>query len=197
MCHRSDVDNIILELLGRFSLEKIYAGSDKQTYQRLVTILLVQLNAIFHVQRVSLPGEASPGGLHLGMLASWEVIMRSVEFILQTMVDGRESLCAAQQLGDKYLGETLLLALRILMLHPKPSVTPRARERRDRYARVHNSLEHLCEKNPTQRASLLLVCRETTNWLRADPDALALPPKLKLPDLRSNMVLSSLLFHCS
>src|SRR5438270_7364120 len=79
---RSDVDDIILELLGHFSLEKIYSEGDKETYQHLVVTLLAQLSAIFYIQRLTLPSENLQVGWYLGFLASWEVTLRSVEFVL-------------------------------------------------------------------------------------------------------------------
>src|SRR6187402_574930 len=93
---RSDIDNLILELLGKFSLEKIYSESDKDTYQTLVMTLLAQLNTIFIVQRLSLPSESQQIGWYLGFLESWEVTLRAVEFVLQVVVEGRESLWEAR-----------------------------------------------------------------------------------------------------
>jgi hypothetical protein len=63
---RNDIDNIILELLGQFSLEKIYSDADKETYQALVIHLLVQLDVIFRIQRLCLPSEGVPIGRYLG-----------------------------------------------------------------------------------------------------------------------------------
>jgi hypothetical protein len=100
---RSDIDDIILELLGQFSLEKIYADGDKETYQNLVITLLAQLNAIFNVQRLTLPSEGLQVGWYLGFLASWEVTLRTIEFVLQVVVEGRESLWESQLLREKYL----------------------------------------------------------------------------------------------
>jgi hypothetical protein len=65
---RSDVDSILLELLGAFSLEKIYCEGDKETYQQLVVTLIAQLNAIFNVQRLSLPSENLQIGWYLGFI---------------------------------------------------------------------------------------------------------------------------------
>jgi hypothetical protein len=187
---RSDVDNIILELLGHFSLEKIYADADKETYQYLVITLLAQLNAIFDVQRLSLPSENLQVGWYLGFLASWEVTLRSVEFALQIVVDGRESLWESRPLRDKYLAELLLSALRFLTLHPKAPANQRAKDRRDRFARIHGLLERLCDSYPGQKSFLLLVCKEVTDSLRTEPDAVALPTRLRyeLPNLATELV---------
>ena len=65
---RSDVDSIILELLGVFSLEKIYSEGDKETYQQLLVTLLAQLNSIFYIQRLSLPSENLQVGWYLGFI---------------------------------------------------------------------------------------------------------------------------------
>lgn len=100
---RSDIDDIILELLGQFSLEKIYADGDKETYQNLVINLVAQLNAIFNVQRLTLPSEGLQVGWYLGFLASWEVTLRTIEFVLQIVVEGRESLWESRLLREKYL----------------------------------------------------------------------------------------------
>lgn len=65
---RSDVDSIILELLGAFCLEKTYSEGDKETYQQLVVTLVAQLNAIFNIQRLSLPSENLQVGWYLGFI---------------------------------------------------------------------------------------------------------------------------------
>ena len=193
---RSDVDNIILELLGKFSLEKIYSEGDKQSYQQLVVTLLAQLNAIYYIQRLSLPCENVQVSWYLAFLASWEVTLRSVEFVLQTVLEGRESLWEAPLLRDKYLAEVLLSTLRILTLHPK--APQRAKDRRDRFARIHRSLEGVFDSYPGPKSFLLLVCKEMTDTLRKDPDALPLPPRLRyeLPNLASELVreMSPLMF---
>lgn len=78
---RSDIDDIILELLGRFSLEKVYADADKESYADLILTLLVQLRVIFFIQRLTLPpGGTIPVDWSLGFLVSWEVTVRTVEF---------------------------------------------------------------------------------------------------------------------
>ncbi|KAK0610420.1 hypothetical protein B0T17DRAFT_112318 [Bombardia bombarda] len=187
---RSDVDDIILELLGHFSLEKIYAGpADRETYQRLVKALLAQLSTIFYIQRLTLPAENAHVGWYLGFLVSWEVTLRSIEFVLQLVNDGRESLWDDRQLRDKYLAEFLLSALRILALHPKAPANQRAKDRRDRFSRIHSSLEQVFDSYPGPKSFLLEVCREVTTQLHADPDALGLPPRLRyeLPNLTSEL----------
>ena len=188
---RSDPDNVILELLGHFSLEKIYAAAgEREAYQNLVIALLAQLNAVFYVQRLTLPAENLPVGWYVGLLASWEVTLRSVEFALQTVVEGRESLWEARQLRDKYLAEFLLSALRVLTLHPKPPANQRAKDRRDRFARVQRAVEQVFDSYPGQKSFLLEVCKEVANHLHEDPNALALPQRLKyeLPNLASELV---------
>lgn len=187
---RSDIDSVILELLGQFSLEKLYADSDKETYQNLVIALLAQLNAIFYIQRLSLPAGDVQVGWYLGILASWEVIARVVEFTAQTVVDTRDKLWDAQPIRDKYLPEALLSILRVLMLHPKCPTNQRPKDRRGRFARIHSALERIYDTYPNPRSFLLSICRDTTTYLCTDPDALELPPKLKyeLPNLASEMV---------
>jgi hypothetical protein len=185
---RSDIDSIILELLGRFSLEKIYAGTDEETYQHLVLTLLAQLNAIFYMQRMSLPSEAqSVGGRYLGFLASWEVTLRSLDYVLQVILDGREILWEVGPLRDKYLAELLLSSLRVLAHHPK---APRLKERRDRFARIHRALEQVHDSYPSPKSFLLSVCKEVTARLRTEPNALNLPPKYELPNLASELVIA-------
>ncbi|KAK3989686.1 hypothetical protein QBC44DRAFT_326948 [Cladorrhinum sp. PSN332] len=187
---RSDVDDIVLEILGRFSLEKIYASTgDKDAYQQAVIGLLSQLKAIFDIQRLTIPAENAHVGWYLGFLVSWEVALRSVEFVLQTVVEGRESLWEHRQLRDMYLAEFLLSALRVLTLHPKAPTKQRARDRRDRFSRIHSSLEQVFDSYPGPKSFLLEVCKEVTNRLHIDPDALNLPPKLKLelPTLASEL----------
>jgi hypothetical protein len=187
---RSDIDNIILEFLGQFSLEKIYAEGDKDTYQNLVVTLLVQLNTIFQIQRLTLPSENLQIGWYLGFLASWEVTLRTVEFVLQVIVEGRELLWEARFLRDKYLADFLLNALHFLTLHPKIPSNQRAKDRRDRFARVHRSLERVFDSYPGPESFLLLVCKDVTDSLRTEPDGIALPPRLKaeLPNLASELV---------
>ncbi|KAH8682932.1 hypothetical protein BGZ60DRAFT_524277 [Tricladium varicosporioides] len=186
---RSDIDTIILELLGTFSLERIYSEGDKESYQHLVIQLLAQLNTIFNTQRLTLPSENLQVGWYLGYLVSWEVTLRSVEFVLQTVVEARESLWEVEALRDKYLAEFLLSALRILTLHPKAPTNQRTKDRRDRFARIHRSLERVFDSYPGEKSFLLLVCKEVTASLRIDPDSLALPPGLKyeLPNLASEL----------
>ncbi|RDW92330.1 hypothetical protein BP5796_01724 [Coleophoma crateriformis] len=185
---RSDIDNIILELLGRFSLEKIYCDGDKEAYQQIVTALITQLNAIFYLQRLSLPSKSVQAGSYLGFLASWEVTFRTVEFVLQVVVDGRESLWEAHILREKYLAELLLSVLRLLTLHPKASTNQR-KDRRERFARIHRPLEQICDSYPGSKSFLLLLCKETAQSLRADPEALDLPPRLRseLPDITQEL----------
>ncbi|KAK4156395.1 hypothetical protein C8A00DRAFT_12647 [Chaetomidium leptoderma] len=188
---RSDVDDIVLELLGRFSLERIYAGAgDRDAYQHLVITLLSQLKAIFDLQRLTIPSENTHVGWYLGFLVSWELALRSVELVLQTVVEGRECLWEHQQLRDGYLAEFLLSALRVLTLHPKAPTNQRARDRRERFARIHGSLEQVFDSYPGPKSFLLQVCKEVTSQLHADPDALALPPKFRseLPSLTSELV---------
>ncbi|KXX74678.1 hypothetical protein MMYC01_208270, partial [Madurella mycetomatis] len=187
---RSDVDDIVLELLGRFSLEKIYAcANDRDAYQNLVIALLSQLKTIFDLQRLTIPAENTHVGWYLGFLVSWEVALRSVEFILQVVNEGRESLWEHQQLRDRYLAEFLLSALRVLTLHPKAPTNQRARDRRDRFARVHGSLEQVFDSYPGPKSFLLDVCKEVTYQLHVDPETLSLPMKLRseLPNLASEL----------
>lgn len=187
---RNDIDNIILELLGQFSLERIYAESDKEVYQQLVVTLVVQLNAIYYIQRLSLPSETHQAGWYLGYLVSWEVTMRTVELVLQVMAEGRESLWDANELRDKYLPELLLSSIRVLTLHPKAPSNQRAKDRRERFARIHRSLERIYDSYPGPKSFLLTVCKEVTDALRTDPSALALPPRLRyeLPNLATELV---------
>ncbi|PGH11513.1 hypothetical protein AJ80_07079 [Polytolypa hystricis UAMH7299] len=182
---RSDIEEIILELLGHFSLEKIYSEGDKETYQQLVISLLTQLNAIYYIQRLTLPSENLQTGPYLGFLASWEVTLRSVEFVLQVIVEGRDWLWDARRLRDQHLSEFLISATRVLTLHPKAPSGQRARDRRDRFTRIHKSLERVYDSYAGPKSFLLLVCREITDVLRTDPDALA-PPRLmgsEMPNL--------------
>jgi hypothetical protein len=176
---RSDIDDIILEILGRFSLEKIYASSgDSDLYQQAVIGLLSQLKAIFDIQRLTIPTENAHVGWYLGFLVSWEVALRSVEFVLQTVVEGRESLWEHRQLRDRYLAEFLLSALRVLMLHPRAPTKQRARDRRDRFSRIHSLLEQVFDSYPGPKSFLLEVCKEATNHLHIDPEELSLPQRL-------------------
>lgn len=190
LSHRSDIDSIVVELLGTFSLEKIYAEVDKDTYQTLVINLLIQLDVIFKIQRLSLPVEGVQVGRYLGHLASWEVTLRAIEFVLQLVVDGRESLFEARLLRNKYLAELLLNALRFLAFHPKIPSTSRAKDRRDRFARIHRSLERIFDNSPGSESFLLSVCREITDSLRNDPDSFILPLKLRteLPSLATDQL---------
>ncbi|KAK4124222.1 hypothetical protein N657DRAFT_594909 [Parathielavia appendiculata] len=198
---RSDVDDILLELLGRFSLEKIYAGAaDRDEYQNLVIALLSQLKAVFDLQRLTIPADNTHLGWYLGFLVSWEVALRSVEFVLQTVVESRECLWEHSQLRDRYLAEFLLSALRVLALHPKAPTNQRARDRRERFSRIHGSLEQIFDSYPGPKSFLLEVCKEVTGQLHADPDALALPSGLRstLPTLMSELVRIIPMFrsHC-
>ncbi|KAK3301455.1 uncharacterized protein B0H64DRAFT_383635 [Chaetomium fimeti] len=187
---RSDVDDIVLELLGRFSLEKIYAGAaDRDAYQHLVITLLAQLKAIFDLQRLTIPSDTTHVGWYLGFLVSWEVALRSVELALQTVAEGREYLWEHRQLRDRYLAEFLLSALRVLTLHPKAPANQRTRDRRERFARIHGTLERVFDSYPGPKSFLLEVCKEVTGQLHIDPDALALPSRFRseLPPLTSEL----------
>ncbi|KAG4027877.1 hypothetical protein MFRU_026g00580 [Monilinia fructicola] len=196
---RSDVDHIILELVGQFSLEKVYSDGDKETYQHLVITLFAQLNAIFYIQRLSIPSaKLQKDGWYLGFLASWEVTLRTIEFALQVVIEGRESLWESRQLRDKYLAEFLLSALRVLQFLPRPEcdsqsqskIDVQRRNSRDRFARIHRSLEHMYDSYPGVKGFLLLVCKEVTESLRGpESNPLALPPKLRdeLPNLAGEL----------
>lgn len=187
---RSDIDNIILELLGQFSLEKIYSEGDQEEYQSLVVTLLIQLNAIFSIQRLTLPSENLQVGWYAEFLASYEVTLRSVEYVLQIIVEGRDSLWESRLLRDKYLAEFLLSAFRFVTLHPRIPSNQRGKDQRDRFARVHKLLERVFDSYPPPEAGLLLVCRETTDLLRTRPNGLVLPARLKaeLPNLATKLV---------
>ncbi|KAL2194604.1 hypothetical protein P885DRAFT_80293 [Corynascus similis CBS 632.67] len=187
---RSDIDDVVLELLGRFSLDKIYAAvSDRDAYQHLVIALLVQLKAVFDLQRLTVPSDKAHVGWYLGYLASWEVTLRSVEFVLQLVSEGREYLWEHRQLRDHYLADFLLTALRFLTLHPKAPTNQRSRDRRERFARLHRTLEQVFDSYPGSKSFLLEVCKEVTGQLHADPDSLALPPRLsaELPTLATEL----------
>ncbi len=226
---RSDPDDIVLELLGRFSLERIYApatgaGSEGDSYQHLVMGLLAQLNVVFYLQRLTLPAadgssgvgvgvgvaagshtqargpasSSSPAGWHIGFLVSWEVVIRSVEFVLQVVADGRESLWeAGRPLRDKYLAEFLLSALRLLALHPRPPAHLRARDRRDRFARLQRSLELVFDSYPGPKSFLLHAAMDLASRLHDDPNAIALPSRFRydLPSLVSELVGLLALYH--
>lgn len=187
---RSDIDNIILELLGQFSLEKIYSEGDQEEYQTLVVTLLIQLNSIFSIQRLSLPSENLQVAWYSEFLASYEVTLRAVEYVLQVIVEGRETLWEARLLRDRYLAEFLLNALRFITLHPRIPSNQRGKDQRDRFARVHKLLERIFDSYPPPESSLLLVCRETTDLLRMRPNGLLLPPRLKtdLPNVATKLV---------
>lgn len=187
---RSDIDNIILELLGQFSLEKIYSEGDQEEYQTSVVTLLIHLNAIFSIQRLSLPSENLQVAWYAEFLASYEVTLRAVEFVLQVIVEGREALWEARLLRDKYLAEYLLSALRFVTLHPRIPSSQRGKDQRDRFARIHKLLERIFDSYPPPESSLLLVCRETTDLLRTRPNGLQLPLRLKtsLPNVATKLV---------
>lgn len=185
---RNDTDDIILELLGHFSLERIYAESNTEKFQQLVGSLIAQLNIVIYVQRLSLPPEREQATCHLGVLATWEIIVRSLEFTLQVILEGRESLWGAHSLLDKQLPNYVSTALRVISLHPKePSSN---QERYDRLSRIHNLLERLLDSYPGRRSFLLLICRDIADGLLRDPADLALPAKLRyeLPNLESDLV---------
>jgi hypothetical protein len=197
---RSDVDDIILELLGRFSLDKIYAESDKEAYQHLLTTLICQLHAVLFFQRLTLPSEnqqVGSIGWYLGFLVSWEVILRSLEFVLQVVQEGRESLWEAESLRDFYLPDFILSALRLLTLHPKAPTNQRAKERREQFARIDRSLERIYDSYPGSKSFLFLVSREITSSLRNEPNALALPAKMRyeLPNLAADLVRNHMYYH--
>ncbi|KAJ4291492.1 hypothetical protein N0V88_006089 [Collariella sp. IMI 366227] len=183
---RSDIDDILLELLGRFSLEKIYATStDRDAYQYIVVTLLSQLRVIFDLQRLTIPSESTHVGWFLGYLVSWEVALRCVEFVLQSVFECRECLWENRQLRDRYLAEFLLSALRVISLHPRAPTNQRAKDRRERFSRIYGALEQVFDSYPGRKSLLLEVCKEVAGQLHADPETLALPFKLRseLPNL--------------
>lgn len=116
--------------------------------------------------------------------------LRSIEYVLQTVIEGRESLWEAQLLRDKYLAEFLLSALRVLTLHPKTPANQRAKDRRDRFARIHTSMEQVFNTYPGNKSFLLKIAKATTDALRSDPESLGLPSGLKyeMPNLASELV---------
>ena len=192
---RSDVDDVVLELLGRFSLDRIYAETSTSTakhgYQRLVMTLLAQLNAVFFLQRLTVPAEGSVhAGRSLGLLVSWDLTVRCIELVLHVVADGRDILWESRRLRDKHLADFLLSALRLLTLHPRPAAAHRAR--RDRFARIRKDLEQVFDSYPGDKSFLLLAARDVANQLCADADALALPRRLghELPSLTSELVFS-------
>ncbi|TQV96737.1 WD40 repeat protein [Cordyceps javanica] len=177
---RSDVDDIILELLGRFSLEKLYlVDGEKTRYQTIMINLLVQLDAIFYIQRLTIPSRQSQPGPFLGFLVSWEIAARTVELVLQTIVEARDNLWEATALRDEYLAEFLLGALRVLQLHPRSPPLQRPKDRRARFARIHRLLEQIFDAYPGPKSFLLIMCKEITGRLHEDAHSLCLPPKMQ------------------
>lgn len=188
---RSDVDDIILETLGRFSLEKLYlAGGEKARYQNVLINLLVQLDAIFYIQRLTIPSRQLQPGPFLGFLVSWEVAARTVELLLQTIVECRDSLWESTTLRDEYLAEFLLGALRVLQLHPRSPPLQRPKDRRARFARIHRLLEQIFDAYPGPKSFLLTICKEITARLHEDAHSLCLPPKMQqgTPNLTDDLV---------
>ncbi|KAJ3489895.1 hypothetical protein NLG97_g5902 [Lecanicillium saksenae] len=187
---RSDVDDIILEILGRFSLEKLYlAGGEKTRYQNVITNLLVQLDAIFYIQRLTIPSRQQQPGPFLSFLVSWEVAARTVELVLQTIVEGRDNLWEATALRDEYLAEFLLGALRVLHLHPRSPPLQKPKDRRARFARIHRLLEQIFDAYPGEKSFLLMMCKEITGRLHEEAHSLCLPPKMQqgTPNLTSEL----------
>ncbi|XWW92697.1 hypothetical protein V2A60_000622 [Cordyceps javanica] len=177
---RSDVDDIILELLGRFSLEKLYlVDGEKTRYQTIMINLLIQLDAIFYIQRLTIPSRQSQPGPFLGFLVSWEIAARTVELVLQTIVEARDNLWEATALRDEYLAEFLLGALRVLQLHPRSPPLQRPKDRRARFARIHRLLEQIFDAYPGPKSFLLIMCKEITGRLHEDAHSLCLPPKMQ------------------
>ena len=194
---RSDVDDIILELLGRFSLERVDASTgEKSKYQSVLLTLLVQLDTIFYLQRLTLPSQQVQIGPHLGYLVSWEVAARTIELVLQVLVESREALWDAAVVRDEYLAEFLLGALRILALHPRQPSNQRSREKRRRLGRIHRLLEQIFDAYPGPKSFLLSVCKEVTSKLHEDPDSLSLPQRMRheLPNLAGKLVSSLTVF---
>ncbi|KAK4653130.1 LOW QUALITY PROTEIN: hypothetical protein QC762_505330 [Podospora pseudocomata] len=187
---RSDVNDIVLELLGRFSLERMYAdASDRDTYQQLVITLLSQLKSIFDIQRLTLSVDNVHTAWYLGFLVSWEVALRSVEFVLQTINESRETIWENRLLRERYLAGFLLSSLRVLTLHPKSPAIQRSRDRRERFSRIHGLLEQVFDSFPGPNSFPLAACKEITTQLHLDPDSLGLPPALAsgLPNLASQL----------
>lgn len=194
---RSDVDDIVLELLGRFTLERVDAAtSNKSKYQDILINLLTQLDTIFYIQRLTLPSQQVQVGPHLGHLVSWEVTARTVELLLQVLVESREILWDATDLLDDYLAEFLLGALRILTLHPRAPASQGAREKRRRLGRIHRLLEQIFDAYPGPKSFLLIVCKEVASKLHEDADSLALPQRMRfeLPYIAGNLVSPQLSF---
>lgn len=188
---RSDVDDIILEILGRFSLEKLYlAGGEKTRYQNVIINLLVQLDAIFYIQRLTIPSSQQQPGPFLGFLVSWEVAARTVELVLQTVAESRDSLWEATALRDEYLAEFLLGALRVLHLHPRPPPLQGRKDRRARFTRIHRLLEQIFDAYPGEKSFLLTLCAEITGKLHEEAHSLCLPPRMQQasPNLTTELV---------
>ncbi|KAJ6781445.1 hypothetical protein PWT90_05204 [Aphanocladium album] len=177
---RSDVDDIILEILGRFSLEKLYlAGGETTRYQSVITNLLVQLDAIFYIQRLTIPSRQQQPGPFLSFLVSWEVAARTVELVLQTIAEGRDNLWEATALRNEYLAEFLLGALRVLHLHPRSPPLQRPKDRRARFARIHRLLEQIFDAYPGEKSFLLIMCKEITARLHEEAHSLCLPTTMQ------------------
>lgn len=191
LAFRTDIDDLIVELLGRLSLERIYADSDRRAYSQLVLTLLVQLNSVFSLQRLYLPKDKQPSTRSLSYLVSWEVTIRTVEAVVQLVVDGKESLWEIHGTICNALGRFLLSALRVLALHPKPTGIFDFTHR-DRVARLHTLLELVCDNYPDS-SDLLLVCREVTRSLSDNPYSLTPPTWLRcqLASLKTKLVCGS------
>ncbi|KAF3479877.1 WD40 repeat protein [Arthroderma uncinatum] len=180
LCLRSDADDIILELLGRFALDRIYADSDREKFQQLVSTLLSQLNAVIYIQRLSLPSEREQIDEYVGFLANWETISRSIEFVLQLVIDGHETLFNVHQQLDVQLADLVSTALRVLSFHPKG--LPDIQDQKHRFARIHGLLDKLHDRFPGPRPCLLLICRDIANAL----------PKYPLPECLSDRYVTTI-----
>jgi hypothetical protein len=190
---RSDVDDICLELIGRFSLEKVYvSAADADVYVQLLTTLLIKLEAILYVQRLTLPTDNVHASRYLGLLISWEVLARTVDVVLHALGEVRNMLAEETALRDRRLPRFLLLALRVLALHPRqPGGQRGIKEKRERFGRMHGALEHIADGIPGPRSFLLETCMEMAAQIHAsDTSVVGLPPGLKygLPNLAVDMV---------
>lgn len=114
--------------------------------------------------------------------------MRTVEVVVQLVVDGKESLWEIHATACNALGKFLLSALRVLALHPKPTGILDFTHR-DRVTRLHKLLELVCDNYPDS-TDLLLVCREVTRALSDNPYSLAPPTWLRcqLSSLKRKLV---------
>jgi hypothetical protein len=142
---RRDIDNILREIVGQYSLDISKHREDHEKARTRAFTYIVALRAIFDLQRAYLQS-SDTGSRSQTCLAQPHLLLSILSHLLEVKAT---LFCASHALLEhdhhcSYIGQTLLSGLRSLMLHPTKLSRKEYNEFTHRFEDVWSS-ERLCE----------------------------------------------------